>query len=92
MDTRLWTKWACVLALAVAGCSELVVERPETRPLVRVGAARQGVSLEEFAKDSKTLEEMGRVPCVVWRGQTVGSSRKDVFRDHRARWETNKAI
>ena len=43
MKTR-WMKWGCVLALLAAGCSEQVVERPETRPLVRVGAARQGVT------------------------------------------------
>ncbi|MBO7683416.1 MAG: efflux RND transporter periplasmic adaptor subunit [Kiritimatiellae bacterium] len=38
-------KWGGILALAVAaGCSEQVVERAETRPLVRVGAARQNVT------------------------------------------------
>ena len=41
---RRWMKLGCALALAAAGCSEQVVERPETRPLVRVGAARQGVT------------------------------------------------
>ena len=39
-----WINWGCVLVLVAAGCSEQVVERPETRPLVRVGAARQGVT------------------------------------------------
>jgi len=39
-----WMNRVCVLALAAAGCSEQVVERAETRPLVRVGAARQGVT------------------------------------------------
>ena len=43
MKTR-WIKWGWGLALVAAGCSEQVVERPETRPLVRVGAARQGVT------------------------------------------------
>ena len=38
-------KWGGMLAFAAAaGCSEQVTERPETRPLVRVGAARQGVT------------------------------------------------
>ena len=38
-------KWGGLIVLAVAtGCSEQVAERPETRPLVRVGAARQGVT------------------------------------------------
>ena len=43
MKTR-WTNCLCALALVAAGCSEQVAERPETRPLVRVGAARQGVT------------------------------------------------
>ena len=42
---RRWVKWGGLLALAVAaGCSEKAPHRPETRPLVRVGAARQGVT------------------------------------------------
>ena len=43
MKTR-WMKWGGVLVLTVAGCSEQIAEIPETRPLVRVGAVRQGVT------------------------------------------------
>jgi len=42
---RRWMNWLCALALAAAaGCSEKAPDRRETRPLVRVGAARQGVT------------------------------------------------
>ena len=44
LSARRLAKWWCALALAAAGCSEQVAERQETRPLVRVGAARQGVA------------------------------------------------
>ena len=45
LAVRRWVKLGGMLALAAAtGCSEQVVERAETRPLVRVGAARQGVT------------------------------------------------
>ena len=44
MKTR-WMKWGGMLVLAVAaGCTEKAPDRRETRPLVRVGAARQGVT------------------------------------------------
>ena len=45
IGARRRVKWAWALVLlAAAGCSEQVVERAETRPLVRVGVARQGVT------------------------------------------------
>ena len=52
---RRWMMWSCVLALAVAGCSEQVVERVETRPLVRVGAARQGVTFVDALRVQGTV-------------------------------------
>ena len=55
MVARRWRKWACVLALAAAGCSEQVVERAETRPLVRVGAARQGVTFVDALRVQGTV-------------------------------------
>ena len=50
-----WMNWGCVLALAVAGCSEQVVERAETRPLVRVGTARQGVTFVDALRVQGTV-------------------------------------
>ena len=50
-----WMNWGCALALAVAGCSEQVVERAETRPLVRVGAARQGVTFVDALRVQGTV-------------------------------------
>ena len=43
MKTR-WMKWGGMLVLAAAGCSEQIAEIPETRPLVRVGTVRQGMT------------------------------------------------
>ena len=49
-------KWGGMLALAVAaGCSEQVAEQPETRPLVRVGAARQGVAFVDALRVQGTV-------------------------------------
>ena len=50
-----WMNWSCALALAVAGCSDQVVERVETRPLVRVGAARQGVTFVDALRVQGTV-------------------------------------
>ena len=55
MAVRRWMRWSCVLALAVVGCSEKVVERAETRPLVRVGAARQGVTFVDALRVQGTV-------------------------------------
>lgn len=50
-----WMNWGCALAVVVAGCSEQVVERAETRPLVRVGAARQGVTFVDALRVQGTV-------------------------------------
>ncbi len=50
-----WMKLAFVLALAVVGCSEQVVERTETRPLVRIGVARQGVTFVDALRVQGTV-------------------------------------
>ena len=55
ITAKRWIRWSCVLALAVAGCSEQVVERAETRPLVRVGAARQGVTFVDALRVQGTV-------------------------------------
>ena len=52
---RRWMKWGCALALAVAGCSEQVAERPEMRPLVRVGVARQDVTFVDALRVQGTV-------------------------------------
>ena len=50
-----WMNWGCALALAVAGCAEQVVERAETRPLVRVGTARQGMTFVDALRVQGTV-------------------------------------
>ena len=50
-----WMNLGCVIALVVAGCSEKVEERAETRPLVRVGAARQGVTFVDALRVQGTV-------------------------------------
>ena len=54
MKTR-WMKWGGVLVLAAAGCSEQIAETPETRPLVRVGTVRQGVTFVDALRVQGTV-------------------------------------
>jgi RND family efflux transporter MFP subunit len=51
-----WVKWCGLLVLtAVVGCSEKAPQRAETRPLVRVGAARQGVTFVDALRVQGTV-------------------------------------
>ncbi|MBQ6330215.1 MAG: biotin/lipoyl-binding protein, partial [Kiritimatiellae bacterium] len=87
MKTR-WIRWGWALVLAAAGCSEKVVERPETRPLVRVGAARQGVAFV----DALRVQGAVRAKDAAGVSARIPGTLDDVFVDEGARVKKGDAL
>ena len=84
-----WIKWGGLLALAaVVGCSEKVPDRRETRPLVRVGAARQGVTFV----DALRVQGAVRAKDAAGVSARIPGTLDDVFVDEGARVKKGDAL